>query len=870
MKRIISIVLTTILISVHSSVFAQDIKLAQERLQEFNKMRIAETQTPEDKLYSTLYQCYQAYLSILDTIQITSPDYEQAKHGMLEIHPYLKNGVAYHQNRGKKQSAPIFAQAYIDVTLLDAMTNHTFIKDEQFATIAYIAASDAFNTRKYEQAIKYFAVYISSGDLRQRETVYAYMIKACLLTKNRILAISVLEEAIQQYPNNYEMLKLAINYYQEEKDYTKLEYYALMAIKLKPNEEALLEILGKVYEDNFQFEKALNVYQDLDELKPGILNTTQHIALNYFNLGVLNFNKAALQDSETEILKYSGIANEYFVQAESKLEAILKNVPNTVKYIQALAIVYDCLGKAEEFKSINDRLLELGAEAIESNIIPTLITHSSESLNVSTTQQGPTSPMFSNSTKGHSNVLRMLAQQEDEDSIGSQSFSAYAKKYVEPRVKAWQDKDPYETVAEYQMRVNEDTREAKVKELLKIAEANYIKYRTRGTRIRIEDMTLKTYDADHETFLIQSEYGELIVPISRERDEARLFESNWSSIQVKEPEFFINNDTILLSALTFVTPTGFTYHYDGKAGLKYTETVVDMSFAPINNKLQISPSQVNHVTKATKQTLTVEGVKSDVDLNIPEINIENENLYAVIIANENYKKVSNVPYALNDGETFAKYCEKTLGIPQKNISLHKDVSFGDMISVIGWIKDLAMAKKGNMELIFYYAGHGIPDESSKDAFLLPIDSDGKTTRACYSLNDIYNELGALNAQSVMVFLDACFSGAKRDGGMIAEARGVAIEPRPLEPTGNMVVFSAVSDNETALPYEDKVHGMFTYYLLKKLQETEGNVTLKELSDYIYEKVISQSVLINKKKQTPTLKVSIALSDKWQTMKLRKN
>ena len=460
----------------------------------------------------------------------------------------------------------------------------------------------------------------------------------------------------------------------------------------------------------------------------------------------------------------------------------------------------------------------------------------------------------------------MLAQQKGEPEYKeAPKYSVYAKDYVEPRIKAWQEKDPYETVAEYQARVTEESRNAKMKELLQAAEANYIK--AYAGRVRVDEMKLKPYDADNQAFLIESEYGELIVPVPRERNEARIFESSWNGMQVKDPVFYISNDKMLLSGLTFVTPTGVTYRYDGKKELNYTETVVDVSFDPINTDMLASSNNVNTGSKVKKQTLTVEGVKSDVDINIPEVSTKNENLYALIIANENYSMVSGVPYALNDGQTFAEYCEKTLGLPEKNVLLYKDASFGIMLNAMDKVKKLAAARGGDMELIFYYAGHGIPDESSKDAFLLPIDSDGKQTKVCYSLNDIYSELGAMNTQSVTVFLDACFSGAKRDGGMVAEARGVAIKPKQSAPTGNMVVFSAVSDDETALPYEEKGHGMFTYFLLKKLQETQGDVTLKELSDYIKQKVSSESILINDKSQTPTVTTSAAVNDTWQQMKL---
>ncbi len=80
--------------------------------------------------------------------------------------------------------------------------------------------------------------------------------------------------------------------------------------------------------------------------------------------------------------------------------------------------------------------------------------------------------------------------------------------------------------------------------------------------------------------------------------------------------------------------------------------------------------------------------------------------------------------------------------------------------------------------------------------------------------------------------------------------------------------SAASDKETALPYAEKNHGMFTYFLLKKLQETKGNATLKEISDYVIDKVKVQSNLVNKKPQTPSVTTSGTMTRNYTKKKLR--
>ena len=151
--------------------------------------------------------------------------------------------------------------------------------------------------------------------------------------------------------------------------------------------------------------------------------------------------------------------------------------------------------------------------------------------------------------------------------------------------------------------------------------------------------------------------------------------------------------------------------------------------------------------------------------------------------------------------------------------------------------------------------------------MLPVDASGQNTEVCLSTKRLYDTLDGLHAKRVLVFMDACFSGAQRGDGMLASARGVALKVKQDAPKGNMVVFSAATGDETAYPYKEKGHGLFTYYLLKKLQDTKGDVTLGELSEYVNKEVRRQSVVINHKSQSPTVVPADGMSD-WSSIKLR--
>ncbi len=448
---------------------------------------------------------------------------------------------------------------------------------------------------------------------------------------------------------------------------------------------------------------------------------------------------------------------------------------------------------------------------------------------------------------------------------GVPDFDIFARESIQQSMDKWQQKDPYETVAEYKERVNEEAAKVKQKELQNILMDEYVQ--RFSYQMSITDLQLKPYDADHQSFLIGSPYGDLVLIVPRTDNEARDFAESWADIKIYNQKFVISNKKLALAGLTFSTPAGKIYTYNNQEALAYNETHVDANFVDMVDYGKLVNSEGSENKAKIGATEVAVGI-SDVDINIPETRRKNDQTFAVIIANEKYTLVPTVPMAGNDGNIFAKYCEMTLGLPKENILQYPDATYGKMIRALQDIKNIADAYH-DINVIFYYAGHGIPNESTRDAFLLPIDADGTTTEVCYPLKKLYTELEALQVKSVVVFLDACFSGSTGEGkALMANARGVALKARQIQPIGNMVVFSAASDDETAFPYTDRNHGLFTYFLLKKLQESKGNANLGELGEFIIENVKQKSVLFNRKIQTPTVSCSPQMGDSWRRLKLK--
>jgi len=261
-------------------------------------------------------------------------------------------------------------------------------------------------------------------------------------------------------------------------------------------------------------------------------------------------------------------------------------------------------------------------------------------------------------------------------------------------------------------------------------------------------------------------------------------------------------------------------------------------------------------------------MNQSIDYGIPVTSSMQPNTFAIVIANENYKRVPNVPYAINDGRVFKKYLTSSFGVPEENIELLEDASLNDIKYSLSNLSQRCDAFRDQISVIVYYAGHGVPDDKTSEAFLLPVDGFGSDPSTGLNLEDFYATLSSMPSKNVIILLDACFSGTKRDGGMLMATRGITIKPKMHVPDGKLIVMSATSNDETAFPIDKQHHGLFTYTLLRKIQESGGDITWGELMDHVTETVKARSIDLNGKLQTPTVAVSSSMKDIWRNMKLR--
>lgn len=331
-----------------------------------------------------------------------------------------------------------------------------------------------------------------------------------------------------------------------------------------------------------------------------------------------------------------------------------------------------------------------------------------------------------------------------------------------------------------------------------------------------------------------------------------------------------------------LSPTAILGHYvfageanvDGKTRHTLYNGEVRRLPAYINqqnaNEYGLAPSSIEKLVGDRGQDIDYDYETSDIDKFIPTSHFMRNNTYALVIGNQNYRFVSDVPYAIHDARVFADYCRKTLGIPTENIHVTEDATKQMILEeeLEDWLASIKDPEEKN--LIVYYAGHGVPDVKNQNkAYLLPTDVRGTNPQRGIPLEDFYQKLGDLEFNQTTVFLDACFSGVNRENEGVTEGlRGVEIEAENAElGAGNLVVFSAAQGNETAQGFPEEGHGLFTYYLLKEIRDTFGQATFGSLSDAITNNVSQKAPQMKMRKhQTPSTNASDDIGDKWRRLR----
>lgn len=251
---------------------------------------------------------------------------------------------------------------------------------------------------------------------------------------------------------------------------------------------------------------------------------------------------------------------------------------------------------------------------------------------------------------------------------------------------------------------------------------------------------------------------------------------------------------------------------------------------------------------------------SDVD-RPPSVKVKPKtNAYAILIGIESYRnKLPKAEYAAHDAAVMNDYLTRVMGYQEENVVLllNDRAAKSDIEKYFErWLPNRV---EKDASVFVYFSGHGAPNPKTGDAYLVPYDGDPAfVDETGYGLKRLYGQLAKLPAKDVVVMLDSCFSGA---GGRSVIGKGM----RPMVLTmenqflagGKTVVLAASSGAQVSSTYDQKGHGLLTYYFLKGLQgaadkNKDGGIDLAEVFDYLKPQVERTARRDFNNEQTPQL------------------
>lgn len=370
---------------------------------------------------------------------------------------------------------------------------------------------------------------------------------------------------------------------------------------------------------------------------------------------------------------------------------------------------------------------------------------------------------------------------------------------------AWQTRGKFEKSADFDVRTSPENRARMVVTLQEQVVAEYADWLLAGKIGRAE------YDADTEAFTVHFEHVEpfmLPVPMA----DAPKFDENLGRLAFTNPRLVYKDGAIKFAHLEVTNPANLKlYVYDaGEAGDAASASLTEFAF--------------------------------------PRAKHANPNAVAVVIGNRDYQRTRPVEFALNDARDIKRLLIESLGYREGNVILIENANQGDLRTIFGTEED----HRGRLnnavmphesDVFIYYSGHGVPGikemqggSQAARGYVLPVECDPQYVElGGYPISTLYANLAKIEARSVTVVLDACFSGEK----VFDNISPVAIEianPAMLHP--EMVVLAASSGRQVSCWYDEQQHGLFTYQLLAGVsgltadRDRNGSLTFAELFAFV--------------------------------------
>jgi Caspase domain len=331
---------------------------------------------------------------------------------------------------------------------------------------------------------------------------------------------------------------------------------------------------------------------------------------------------------------------------------------------------------------------------------------------------------------------------------------------------------------------------------------------------------------------------------------------------VRDPSLIVTGTATSSKGIARVVMTlnGAEVHRQSESGAPRSVVVsVPVTFVAGPNTLTLTAAEPDGTVRQDVRTVTfTPGSTGPVAPPAPVTRQQ----WAVIIGAGQYHSaaIPRLRYTVPDAEAVYRTLTGPGGFPKDNVVLLTDnAERKPTLRNIRWALGTFLARSARKDdtVVIFFAGHGAPEADLRGAerdglakYLIPVDADPDDLYStALPMDEIKTIFERIEAERVVAFLDACYSGAA--GGRTfasLKTRAGSLDDLFLERltrSKGRAIITASRPTEVSIELTELGHGIFTYYLVQGLQgaadgNRDGIVSLQELYEFVEQQVGKKS------------------------------
>ena len=267
---------------------------------------------------------------------------------------YINAGSHFYDKQDWEKAYRNFkAYAYMpDMPMMEGEKWEKMDTDTLVTQIKYFAALSASAIPDRQASIQILSEIRNNG--YQENEIYQRLIYEYELAGDSINFLTTLKEGFLKFPGDSYFILNLINASIKREDFTEAIDLLNDAIARTPDDPQLYDVLGTLYENSNEPEKAAQNLQKALEIDPTYSNALKHLGMVYYNQGVKARAKAdAITDNKQLYEEEYNKGLEFYKEALPHLEKSFELNKEDSETIYCLRFIYYSLNMGAEFEKID-------------------------------------------------------------------------------------------------------------------------------------------------------------------------------------------------------------------------------------------------------------------------------------------------------------------------------------------------------------------------------------------------------------------------------------------------------------------------------------------------------------------------------------